>query len=131
MKLRAIVFLILADLVVILLVTLSGFATHATLGSAGIRILAVWLPLSAAWLVTAPFLGVYDPRNTGQYRQLWRPFWAMVLAAPLGSILRGFWLNSPVMPIFVVVLGGVAAISILAWRIIFWFFGQRSNLRYG
>ena len=52
-------------------------------------------------------------------RQLWRPFWAMVLAAPLASWLRGVWLNAPIMPIFVLVLGGFSALGILAWRAVY------------
>jgi len=52
-------------------------------------------------------------------RQLWRPFWAMVLAAPLASWLRAVWLNAPILWLFVLVLGGFSALGILAWRALY------------
>jgi hypothetical protein len=108
------------DAVTLALVTLAGFASHDTLGSAGARMLSTFIPLLLAWLLLAPHLGVFASRNTDQPRQLWRPFWAMILAAPMAGFLRGVWLNAPVLPIFVVILGGVSALSILLWRTLYW-----------
>lgn len=108
--------LLIGDLVTLLLVTALGFATHGTLGSAGFRILTTFVPLLIAWAAVAPFLGAYDSGRATQARQLWRPFWAMILAAPLASWLRAVWLNAPILWIFVLVLGGFSALGILAWR---------------
>jgi len=44
----------------------------------------------------------------------------MVLAGPMVGWLRGVWLGQVILPIFVVVLGGISALAILAWRAIFW-----------
>lgn len=104
------------DVITLILVTVFGFATHGTLGSAGYRMLTTFMPLLFAWLLVAPFLGVFDPGRTSDWRQLWRPFWAMILAAPMAAWIRGFWLNSAIIPIFVFVLGGVGALAILLWR---------------
>jgi len=111
--------LLVGDILVLAVVTAVGFASHGTLGSAGTRMLTTFLPVLAGWFMTAPFLGVYDPQRAADWRQLWRPFWAMVLAGPMAALLRGFWLNSPILPVFVVVLGGISALSILSWRLIY------------
>jgi hypothetical protein len=111
--------LLAGDLLTLILVTIFGFATHGTLGSAGSRLLTTFLPLTLAWFFVAPFLGVYDPARAARLQDLWRPFWAMILAGPFAAWLRGIWLNTPIMPVFVPVLGGVAALSILTWRTIY------------
>jgi len=111
--------LIIGDVITLAVVTVFGFATHGTLGTAGERLFITFVPLALAWAAVAPFLGAYDPGRALDARQLWRPFWAMVLAAPLASWLRGVWLNAPIMPIFVLVLGGFSALAILAWRVVY------------
>jgi hypothetical protein len=111
--------LIIGDLITLALITGFGFATHGTLGSAGFRILTTFTPLLIAWVAVAPFLGAYDPERALDARQLWRPFWAMVIAAPLAAWLRGVWLNAPILWIFVLVLGGFSSLGILAWRAVY------------
>lgn len=117
--------LISGDVLTLALVTLFGFASHGELGSAGARMLTTFIPLVVAWLLVSPHLRVFDMRFTQKASQLWRPFWAMVLAGPLAAWLRGAMLNAPILPIFVVVLGGVSALSLLAWRVIYWLFASR------
>ena len=117
--------LICGDIVVFGLVTLFGFSSHHTLGTAGSRILATFIPLVVGWGLIAPFLGVYDPVRVVDWRQLWRPFWAMVLAGPMVGWLRSVWLGQAILPIFVVILGGVSALAILAWRAVFWLVTSR------
>jgi hypothetical protein len=109
--------LLAGDVIVLVVVTAVGFANHHTLESAGLRMFSTLVPLVIAWFMVAPFLGAYDLERAADLRQLWRPFWAMVLAGPMAALLRGFWLNSPILPIFVVVLGGISALSILGWRL--------------
>jgi hypothetical protein len=105
------------DIVTLGLVTIVGFATHGTLGTAGLRMFTTFIPAVLAWLLAAPFLGVYDVQRAAYYRQLWRPVWAMVLAGPLATWLRGVALgNAPIPPVFVAVLSGVSAMALLAWR---------------
>ena len=112
--------LIGGDIVALAIVTIVGFASHGTAGSAGIRMLTTFFPLLAAWLLIAPHLKVYDLEVVIDGRQLWRPFWAMILAAPMAAWLRGLILNSPILPLFVIILGGVGALTILAWRGLYW-----------
>jgi hypothetical protein len=120
--------LIIGDVITLALVTGFGFATHGTLGTAGSRMLATFVPLLVAWAAVAPFLGAYAPERARQAPQLWRPFWAMVLAAPLAAWLRAVWLNAPILWLFVLVLGGFSALGILAWRALYLLaFARRFN----
>jgi hypothetical protein len=111
--------LLSGDVITLALVTGFGFATHGTLDTAGFRMLTTFIPLLIAWMAAAPFLGAYDPERALDARQLWRPLWAMILAAPLAAWLRGAWLNAPIMPVFVLVLGGFSALGMLAWRALY------------
>jgi hypothetical protein len=123
------IWLIAGDLITLALVTVFGFSTHQELGTAGLRMLTTYLPLLAGWLLVAPFLGLFQLDTIFEARQLWRPFYAMLLAAPMAAFLRGAWLARPVLPVFVVILGGVSALAILAWRIIFWWLAARNKIR--
>lgn len=122
------IILLLGDILVLALVTVFGFATHGEIGSSSSRMLTTFIPLVVSWLLVAPFFGAYDLNRTADPRQLWRPFYAMVIAGPFAGWLRGVMLrNAPVLPIFVVVLGGISALSLLAWRALFWLFIARKK----
>lgn len=127
----ALVILFLGDVLTLALTTLVGFSFHGTLSTAGSRILATFLPSLVAWLLVAPLLGSYDLDRSLQLPQLWRPFWAMVLAAPMAALLRGLWLNAPILPAFVIVLGGINALAILVWRGLYCFGGNRLERSHG
>jgi hypothetical protein len=119
--------LFIGDVLVLGGVTIAGFATHNELQSAGARMLTTFVPLLTAWLMVGPFLGVYTPHHLQRGRDLWRPFWAMVLAGPMAALLRALWLGTTIVPIFVIVLGGIAALAIFAWRLVYWFFSSRRS----
>ena len=108
--------LIGGDILVLALVTVVGFASHGTLVSAGTRLFSTFVPLVAAWFLAAPAMGLFERGRAADWRQLWRVVWAMIFAAPLASILRGAWLNSAIIPVFVLVLTGVSALGMLIWR---------------
>jgi len=109
--------LILGDSVAIALVTLIGFATHRELGTAPLsRILATFAPLAFGWFLIAPWLGLFEAPVTAAPRLLWRPPLAMLFVAPLAAFLRGAFLNSVILPLFVAVLGVSAALVVLTWR---------------
>jgi hypothetical protein len=107
------------DILAFALFTLVGFATHGELGSAGTRMLTTFLPVTAAWFLVAPFMGAYDIERMRQSSQLWRPFWSMFLAGSLAAWMRSAWLNAAILPLFVLVLSGVNALGILAWRALY------------
>lgn len=117
--------LIAGDIITLAIVTIIGFASHGTADTAGSRMLTTFIPLVAAWLLIAPYLNVYDRKIVLEGSQLWRPLWAMVLAAPMAAWLRGLMLSSPILPVFVVILGGVSAVAILIWRGLYWLVATR------
>lgn len=124
---RSAIVLLAGDLLTLAMVTIYGFASHGEVETAGARMLTTFLPLLISWLLVAPFLGVYDPRRAADWRQLWRPFWAMIVAAPLAAWMRGMLLNRPIIPIFVVVIGGVSATGLLIWRSLYWLLYSRTR----
>lgn len=125
------VVLIIGDTITLGLVTLYGFASHDELETAGLRLLTTFLPLVFAWILISPHLGLFDSQRLEEPRQLWRSFWAMVLAAPLAAWMRGAWLKTPIQPIFVVIIGGISALAILAWRSLFWLMFYRARNKHG
>ena len=115
-------FLILGDILAILVVTLTGFATHGELNTSFIsRMSALFFPLVIAWFLIAPWLGLFQHEVVSNPKQLWRPVLAMIFAAPLAAVLRGLILNAPIIPIFVVVLAAISAFGMVLWRGIYFF----------
>jgi len=123
--------LVIGDAFTLAVVTVIGFATHGEIGSAGLRMLTTFIPLLLSWALLAPHFGVYHSSHIRDVRQLWRPFWSMLMAAPLAGLLRGLWLGRAISPLFVVILGGSAAIAMLAWRFLYWLISQRVKPAYG
>lgn len=121
--------LIAGDLIVLALVTVIGFASHDELGAGVPRYLATFVPLLIAWLLVAPFLGAYDSNKVTEVRQLWRPFWAMILAGPMMGLLRALLLGTVVIPAFVIVVGGISALALLVWRFVYSIISQRTAAR--
>lgn len=120
--------LLTGDAMVILLATVSGFSSHATMGEAPDRLWYTWLPFLAGWLLVGPWLGVFDEARRQTARDLWRPLYAMILAAPVGGFLRALWLGSTVIPIFVIAFGGICALALAAWRGgYFWWESRQKN----
>lgn len=107
--------LIAGDVLAILVVTMIGFLTHYG-DTEGWRWLTTFLPVLFAWLMIAPWLGVYRTDLACQLREVWRPMLAALLSAPLAATLRGAWLNAAVLPLFVGVLGLTNALGFLIWR---------------
>ncbi len=107
----------LGDILVIAIITLIGFTTHGETNISVLpRVAAVFFPLTIAWFVLAPALGLFQPEITSDPKQLWRPVLGAIFVGPMAAIVRGFLLNAPVIPIFAVVLGATSAIGMLLWR---------------
>lgn len=119
MKNNLLIWLILGDLVAIFLLTVVGFASHQELGTAGWRLLTTFLPLCVGWMVSAPLLGLYRPDVYTRPAQIWKSLWGMLLAGPLAALLRGIWLNRPILPVFAIVLTASGMLGMLLWRLLF------------
>jgi hypothetical protein len=88
---------------------------------------AAFFPLTIAWFLLAPWLGLFQPEVTSNPRQLWRPVLAMLFAAPLAAILRGLILNAPIIPVFAVVLASTSAFGMMVWRFIYFLLSREKN----
>ena len=51
---RYLALLIVGDIITLVIVTVIGFASHGTLGSAGARMLTTFFPTAVAWFLVAP-----------------------------------------------------------------------------
>ncbi len=118
--------LLCGDTLTVAILTAIGFASHNALGSApALRLAATFFPTLVAWLLIAPWLGLYDPQITEKANQLWRPVWAIVLAGPMAAFLRSLMLDAlPIIPIFVLVLIGTSALGMLIWRFAYWLWAR-------
>ena len=119
--------LVFGDILALLITTLVGFITHREGNlSFAARFAAIYFPLSTAWLILAPWFGLFQPEITSSPKQLWRPVFAMLFAAPLAVVLRGLILNAPIIPIFAVALSATSAFGILVWRGIYFLLKRKS-----
>jgi hypothetical protein len=109
--------LILGDVLAVCLVTIIGFATHNESGLSFLpRMAAELFPLAISWFMLAALFGLFQDEIVHNARELWRPAFTALFAAPLAAVLRGFILNAPIIPIFAVVLGVTTAFGIVFWR---------------
>lgn len=112
--------LYIGDAVAILLVTLLGFITHGERELSFLpRFLAAFVPLVLAWFLLAPWFGLFELEIADNPRQLWRPVFVMVFAAPLAVVLRSLYLNTAILPIFAVVLTATSAFGTFLWRALY------------
>jgi Zn-dependent protease with chaperone function len=120
--------LIAGDVSAIAIVTLIGFATHGETGTSFLpRMAVLFFPLTIAWFILSPFVGLFQQEITRSPKQLWRPALAMFFAAPMAVVIRGLILNAPIIPIFAVVLSATSAFGILIWRILYFFINRKAH----
>ena len=115
------------DTLLLAVLTLVGFNTHGEADLSFLpRMAALFFPLAISWFLLAPALGLFDSKIASNPKQLWRPALGMVFAAPLATVLRGFLLSAPIIPIFAAVLAGTSALGMVIWRAIYFFLNRRS-----
>ncbi len=117
--------LLTGDTITLAIVTVAGFATHGEAATAGLRMATTFVPLLVAWLLAAAPLELLSREAAARRPSLLYLLWAGVLAAPLAAWLRALWVGHPVIPIFVAVLGGVGAPSLIVWRYLWWWWQKR------
>lgn len=118
-------FLIIGDILAIALVTFIGFATHGETDLSFLpRMIATFIPLTLAWFLLAPRLGLFQAEVTSSARGLWRVALAMLFVAPFAAVLRSLIIDSLVVPIFAVVLSLTSAFGMAAWRGIYILFSR-------
>jgi len=107
--------LLTGDILMMAVVTFAGFATHDRRDAVS-RMATTFFPLLAAWLMVAPWLGQFRGNESRLLPALLRTTLAAFIAAPMAALLRGLWLNSPILPIFVLVLAATSALGLGLWR---------------
>lgn len=120
--------LVLGDVLAVFVVTMIGFLDHYG-KIEGWRWLTTFFPVLAGWLLIAPWLGVYQVEFYRSFGQVWRPALAAVLSAPLAAWLRGALLNSPILPLFILVMGLTNALGMLVWRLIWTWIARKYGYR--
>jgi hypothetical protein len=113
------VFLLVDDAAMIFLITFMGIQFHQSDPSIFTRLPFTFLPFLAAWIFFAAILQMYNLANASSWQQLWRILAAASLAAHTGAAIRALWLNTPLVPIFVFVMGAALAVGLLISRSIF------------
>jgi len=107
--------LLLGDFLVVLALSVGGFLFHNE--GFSWRLLSTLVPSLVSWVLIAPWLGLYRPEISALPSQAWRAALAGLLAAPFAAFLRGLWLNSAILPLFVAVLSGTTALGMGLWRL--------------
>ena len=114
---------LLGDMAIYLLATIFGFLSHLSDSEILIgRVAATLIPFLLAWLIVAPWLGAYDPQIIRNTKSVWRVALAALYAAPIGAFGRSLWLNTPTLPLFVIIMAGVTMTMIVVWRLVLSFF---------
>lgn len=119
--------LLAGDFLAIVILGVIGFLFHNR--DLNTRLLTTILPTLAAWALVAPWLGVYRPETASRPTHAWRAALAALFSAPLAATLRGLWLNSAILPLFVAVLGLTNALGMGLWRMLWGWFVFRSDTR--
>jgi len=114
------------DILVLIVVTVAGFATHLTLDAVG-RLIVTAVTALIAWAAVAPFLRVYDSDVLATPGSVWRVGWAWLVAAPLATFLRAIALDRDIPWPFVLVTILLNGFALAAWRIAFGWWQVRSR----
>lgn len=120
--------LIAGDILAIAIVTIIGFAAHGETSLSFLpRMVVIFIPLAIAWFILAPWFGLFQGEVTSNLKQLWRPILTMLFSAPVAVIVRGLFLNAPIIPIFGVILSLTSALGILCWRGIYYLLTHKTG----
>ncbi len=112
--------LVLGDVLAIAILTVIGFATHGEAETSYLsRMGTTFFPVLISWFLITPWFGLFEEQVITNPKNLWRVVVAVLFAAPFAVVLRAVLLNSAVLPLFVLILGGSNAIGMLIWRWIY------------
>ncbi|KXK11551.1 MAG: hypothetical protein UZ14_CFX002002786 [Chloroflexi bacterium OLB14] len=116
--------LILGDIIAFIILTYVGFAFHGGLDL--LRFFALLLPLLAAWFLLIPRFDLLNQEVIKQAKNLYLVAFAMLFVIPLGIAVRGYILNMPTLPIFVLAMYAANALGMLIWRFIYIFIAKKN-----
>lgn len=118
--------LILGDGIILALVTLIGFISHGEADSSYLpRFFAACIPLLVAWFGFTRWVKWLDEETAIEPKNLYSIPLALIFVIPLAAFLRGFILNSPIQPLFVIAFYATNTIGMLVWRVIYIFIAKK------
>ena len=104
------------DVVVLIVLTIVGFASHSTLDET-VRVIVTTAGVLVAWAIVAPWFGAFTTETITRWSGVWRVALAWAVAAPVAGFLRGLLLDLVVSPTFILVTIAVNGAALVAWRI--------------
>lgn len=125
MKRSLTMILVIGDLLALLAFVLVGQADHQTVDAANplLGALPNVISLAIPWLILAVVLRAYPRGATAPTLPgfLGRAALAWIIAAPIGLVIRMFYLGRGGIPIpFLLVTLAAGGLFLLGWRLIFW-----------
>ena len=118
--------LIFGDIITLAIVTWMGFVSHGESDSSYLpRFFAVLIPLLIAWFGFIRWVGLLHEEIVIEPKNLLCIPLAMVFVVPLAAFLRGFALNSPILPVFVIAFYATNTIGMLIWRWVYLYIAKR------
>lgn len=118
--------LILGDIITFAIVTFIGFISHGESDSSYLpRFFAALIPLLVSWFLLITWFGLLNQEIISQTKNLYLIPMAMLFVIPLAATIRGFILNSPIQPSFIIAFYATNTIGILIWRFIYIFITKK------
>jgi hypothetical protein len=120
------IILLVDDAFAIFAVTFIGLSFHQMDGMWLERMPYTFIPYFVTWVIAAAGLQLYSNAVATQPSQLWRVLVGAAIAALPASALRSLWLGTPLVPMFVLIMGVTVAVGLLLTRSIYAFiFGRQ------
>ncbi len=127
-KFFSVAILLAGDIVVLCITTVIGFVYHNSFSNSEQRLPLTLFTTVIAWLFVGFPLKVYYTNDRMTSHHLWRALWASILAAPMAAFLRGWVLDRPILPMFIIAFGGINTLAIMIWRSVYLIFNlMRKN----
>jgi len=107
---------ILGDAIVLIVITVLGFATHGTLGETW-RMLITTIGTLIAWAIVAPWFDAFSTGTLTRPSSIWRVAYAWAVAAPFAGFLRGWFLGIGVSSTFILTAIAINGLALVVWRL--------------
>lgn len=111
--------LLIDDALAIFGVTFIGLSFHQMDGMWMERLPYTFIPYFVTWVIAAAALQLYSSSVATQPGQLWRVLVGAAVAALPAAALRSLWLGTPMVPMFVLIMGVTVAVGLLITRSIY------------
>jgi len=106
---------VVGDVVVLIVLTVIGFASHSTLDETW-RLLVTTVGVLVAWAIVGPWFGVFSTQVLTRRLAVWKVALAWAIAAPVAGFLRGLVLDLSVSATFILVTIAVNGAALVIWR---------------